>query len=506
MSATTVPATGPVRTVGPGSRHALLVVGVVALMALAFAVRLRLLLHGAAIAASDGYDDGVYYAAADALVHGRLPYRDFLLLHPPGIVVVLAPFAALGAVLGDPVGVTLARLAFLGVGAMSTGLIAVLALRHSRTAAVVAGVGAAVFFPLAYSERSTLLEPVGTALLLWSLLVSWRRPGRRGALLAGLLAGCAIDVKIWYVVPVLVLGLLRERDRGRYLLGAGVAAAAVALPFLVAAPVAMVREVVLDQLGRPGSDGLHVVIHRLTVIGSDPRIVGASVEARRQGEVLAALVLVLVGITALAAWRVRWARVLVLLAGATVLVLLLSPSFFPHYVAFAAPWMLLVLGVGTAELGRRVRSRPAAAVAALLPLAVVVAVNAPMDLSSRTRPQPAAAVHAAMIGRSGCVLSDDPGLLADAGLLSRDLRQGCPLWPDVTGWTYDRDRMVRNGHVVARVADHRWQQDVMRYLLSGRYVILNRPATGLSAANRRLIHRLPVVVELPHRELHEVRG
>jgi hypothetical protein len=76
----------------------------------------------------------------------------------------------------------------------------------------------------------------------------------------------------------------------------------------------------------------------------------------------------------------------------------------------------------------------------------------------------------------------------------------------VTGWTYDRDRMVRNGRVVPRVANPRWQQDVMRYLLSGRYVILNRPATGLSAANRRLIHRLPVVVELPHRELHEVRG
>ena len=39
------------------------------------------------------YDDGVYYSAATALVHGQLPYRDFLLLQPPGIAVLLAPFA-----------------------------------------------------------------------------------------------------------------------------------------------------------------------------------------------------------------------------------------------------------------------------------------------------------------------------------------------------------------------------------------------------------------------------
>jgi len=37
------------------------------------------------------YDDGVYFAGADALIHGRIPYGQFVLLHPPGVLVVLAP-------------------------------------------------------------------------------------------------------------------------------------------------------------------------------------------------------------------------------------------------------------------------------------------------------------------------------------------------------------------------------------------------------------------------------
>ena len=50
-----------------------------------------------------GYDAGVYYSAADALIHGRTPYRDFLLLHPPGLMLTLTPFAAIGRLSARPV-------------------------------------------------------------------------------------------------------------------------------------------------------------------------------------------------------------------------------------------------------------------------------------------------------------------------------------------------------------------------------------------------------------------
>ncbi len=47
----------------------------------ALVVRLALVLRGGGLYGYMGYDDGVYYAAAAGLVFGRVPYRDFVLLH-----------------------------------------------------------------------------------------------------------------------------------------------------------------------------------------------------------------------------------------------------------------------------------------------------------------------------------------------------------------------------------------------------------------------------------------
>jgi hypothetical protein len=43
--------------------------------------------HGArrGLTGFTNYDDGVNFGGALGLVHGELPYRDFLWLHPPGI-------------------------------------------------------------------------------------------------------------------------------------------------------------------------------------------------------------------------------------------------------------------------------------------------------------------------------------------------------------------------------------------------------------------------------------
>src|SRR6195952_2332063 len=127
----------------------------VLIAALAFVVRVRLLTQRGGLLGSDGYDDGVYYAAADALVHGRLPYRDFLLLQPPGTVLALTPFAWLGSITHDPIGVVVARLTFIAVGALNAVLMALVARRFGAIAALLAGFGYAVFFPAAYAERST---------------------------------------------------------------------------------------------------------------------------------------------------------------------------------------------------------------------------------------------------------------------------------------------------------------------------------------------------------------
>lgn len=56
----------------------------VALALLALLVRLLPVLNGGGLSGIGNYDDTVYFGSALALVHGQLPYRDFLLLHPPG--------------------------------------------------------------------------------------------------------------------------------------------------------------------------------------------------------------------------------------------------------------------------------------------------------------------------------------------------------------------------------------------------------------------------------------
>ena len=86
-------------------------------------------LRGGGLVGVGLYDDAVYFSAATGLVHGRLPYRDFLLLHPPGIVVALSPFAALGALTTDSTGFLVARLCWLLLGGISAALVAAIVWR-----------------------------------------------------------------------------------------------------------------------------------------------------------------------------------------------------------------------------------------------------------------------------------------------------------------------------------------------------------------------------------------
>jgi hypothetical protein len=100
------------------------------------------------------------------------------------------------------------------------------------------------------------------------------------------------------------------------------------------------------------------------------------------------------------------------------------------------------------------------------------------------------------------VRSDDPGLLAAVGTLSRDLRRGCEVWPDVTGWTFDRP-----GFPVVSTDRERsavWQRFVTRYLLGGDAVIVDRDGTGLSEASRRRIAALPVLARSGDLVLHSI--
>jgi hypothetical protein len=74
-------------------------IGLIVAFGVALAARLVPLLRGGGLYALGNYDDGVHFAAAMGVIHDLLPYRDFVFLHPPGVLLALAPFAD---VLGEP--------------------------------------------------------------------------------------------------------------------------------------------------------------------------------------------------------------------------------------------------------------------------------------------------------------------------------------------------------------------------------------------------------------------
>src|SRR5438445_7887326 len=78
------------------------------------------------------YDDGVYYAAARLLLHGRLPYSSFTIVHPPGLSLLLAPAALLGNAFGDDVGMAAGRVEMQLFAVANIGLVYLLARRLPR--------------------------------------------------------------------------------------------------------------------------------------------------------------------------------------------------------------------------------------------------------------------------------------------------------------------------------------------------------------------------------------
>jgi hypothetical protein len=440
------------------------------------------------------YDPSVYYAASDALLHGRLPYRDFVLLHPPGIMFALAPFAWVGTMIGDHGGFMIAQVAFTVLAAVNAALVARVAARFGfgNGAAMVAGLCYALWPGATEAEYASRLEPLGNFAMLCGLLAysaSERSTRRRWSVLCGIGFSTAFCVKVWWLIPlVLVLAWhLPAQRRARLPLVAAGAALPILLidgPFFLASPVAMIRMVFTDQLGRSRQGRL---LPRLAEFsGGGDRLRGLG-DMQAAWVVLAvALVLVLI---CRAAVRVPHGPPLVALLLIQLALIAWAPSYFPYYNDYAAPALALTLAA--AVHGRRVRPvvRRVFAIPVLM-LGIGALVAADLAL-----PRPVIFAYPARelmrsVAHSRCVMSDSPMALVELNVLSRDLANGCPNWVDVTGRTYSVDKPFRDGsgHWVARTYDPRWQRDLRRYLLSGDTLTLFRPYyTGVGAELRFIL-------------------
>lgn len=132
------------------------------------------------------YDEGVYYSTAALWLKGVWPYRDTVLVHPPGLIYALLPIAWLPPDWGWAV----ARLAMTMVGALNVLLIGRLSGRvFGPRAGYLAALCYAIYPEAATSERRILLEPLlNTCVLLMLLSERWK---------AAWWGGCALCVKLW---------------------------------------------------------------------------------------------------------------------------------------------------------------------------------------------------------------------------------------------------------------------------------------------------------------------
>jgi alpha-1,2-mannosyltransferase len=479
-----------------------------ALAAIAFAARLIPLLRGGGLTGIIDYDDSVYFGSAVAWLDGRVPYRDFLLLHPPGILYVLAPFASLGGIVGDATAFGLARLAFMLLGAVNTVLVVLIGRRLGRVAGLGAGALYAVWLIGAYVERTTwLIAPQNTLLLLALLVLRAPLPppalSLRRVAVAGALLGAAVGIQLWGIVPLGVIAtwvlIARRSGTGGGLRpalaligGAVLALVVVCLPFLLAAGAEFLRYIVTDQVDRFAAPHVRLLtrVRALEGLTLNGNAVAAIVVAVAFAALWAGLLLV--------AWRWPVARLWIGLLAVQTAVLLVIPVFFRHYAGWVAPAGALAVGEALAVVRHSVRhirlARPAlpAVYAAALGVLLLITV-VPREGTTL----PAAAVTAELAGVR-CVTADSPVLLIVTGTLRRDIANGCPLLFDPSGSSYDDvGRGVPPRQAARRGDDLAYQQQMAAYYGAGDAALFSRLTDGDSFQPQTwmTIHsRLPIEI------------
>ncbi len=462
------------------------------------------------------YDDGVYYNAAAHLAGGALPYRDFVFLQPPGITLLLAPVVGLARLIGDPAAFVLARLGIVAVASVNVFLLMRLIRRWSGpVAAVAAGLTYAAWGGAAAAERTVLLEPLlGLGLLTALTLlgpgagvgagaVSARNAepglGRRNVPIwrvasAGVVLGLALTVKTWVVADVVVLAgwlLWRSGWRAALTIVAApfVTAVLVCLPFFLAAPSAMVHQVVTDQLGRTETITGNTVLYLHQLAG-----MGEAYHARGVGE--AAVIAVLaagVGAVIVTLWR--GPRLWAVLAIVQVALVVPQNSYTYHYMDFAAPALAGCVGVAVTAMlrGARRLGRPTAAlvgVAAATALGLLAWQAATVFVIGW--PMPAAISE--FLRAHPCAFTDYPPVLPVAGVETAQVRRHCGNLVDYTGAALS----VGNGHMLVsygqggegrKYRSPPWQAQVRKLLGTSDAAVLSWRTQYWTPTTKQFFHR-----------------
>jgi Glycosyltransferase family 87 len=306
------------------------------------------------------YDDGTDFGSAILLVHGYLPYRDFIMVQPPGITLLMAPVAALTKGLGTAWGMGVGRILTAVAGGAAAGLGGLL-VRHRGLLAVLLTSGIIAVYPSSVqSAHTVLLEPWLVLFCLLGALAVFdgdRLASVRRLAWGGAALGFAGAIKVWAILPVvviLVLILAARRLRGAVLYAAGVAVGFLVpvLPFAALAPRAFYHSVVVAQLVRIDTvrTALSYRLHQMTGLTDFTSLGPVPIT------LVALAIIALVVVSVVVAWRRTGQRpplVEQFAYGTTVLTIIafLWPAdFYYHYAGFLAPFLALAVALPVARL------------------------------------------------------------------------------------------------------------------------------------------------------------
>ncbi len=415
---------------------------------LALALRVYQLVRPGHLLGVGDYDEGADFGTSVLLVHGVLPYRDFVTVQPPGITLLMLPAALLSRLIGTAgaigVGRILTVLASAG-GVVFGGLI----VRHRGLFAVIATCGLIAIFPGSVEAAHTvLLEPWLVLFCLAGVALAFdgdALASNRRLMWSGVAFGFAGAIKLWAVIPaavLLVILLAKRHQVVRYLVGVAAGFLVPVLPFAALAPGRFYHDVVQAQVVRP-SARIHVLFRIQQMVGL------ANVHpSKALVELVAVIVVAGLGGALLAASLAtrQWPSVLewfaIAVAALVAVAFLVPDDFYYHYPAFLVPFLAMAFALpaarfidnanhpeeepkedSEADLESRPRQqslprpewlpRAAAAVAALV--IVVLPIAAPRAEAIPT-PTFGAAITAItrVIPAGACVVSDQASVLISA--------------------------------------------------------------------------------------------
>jgi hypothetical protein len=432
------------------------------------------------------YDDGVYFGSAFEFTRGLIPYRDFYLGQPPGILYLSLPFAFLAHTIGTADGLACARV----VTALIAGANAFLAFRlllqrSGVVSAIAAGLGVALFPYSLAATHTMMLEPwtVFFLLVAANMVLSQDRPRSLLLFLGGLCLGFGTLLKIWEIVPLAIITLIlvaTQRLRVvRFLFGVLSGLIIPALPFVIMAPHAFFRDVLSSQLSR-SSSGIGGLAPRISYISG----FGAFTKLSATAAVTIFFILggfaILVALISLP--QLTRTDLFVLLSGiASVAMFLIAPVFWPHYAYFSAVFLAMAAGVTLSLLARFARAylhtlvrgvnahraliRQSAGAVAVLAFIVTGFLLRGTILAQAWPYDPT--TLSGVIPPGSCVVGDQTSALIGAGLLGKEPRS-CPVVVD--SWGLDN---LDSSNLSAAAYKLRWEQ-IFEH--TG-YVVLSAPLT-----------------------------